>query len=210
LTSLAILIPVKSSGAKSRLAPILSPSERREFETLLLSGVLGALGEARLLRLTFVISSDKKILDLSAHMGAGTILEPRDDGVNSAVIRGVEAVGAPNAVLVLPSDLPLIRASEVRHLLSLREAGVELVIVPSLSFDGTNALLYGPATGLKLSYDDDSFWNHVGSGARKGLSVGISTELGLMFDLDSQEDFAALARSGVTRPAVAFAGRVVR
>jgi len=209
LMSLAILIPVKSKGAKSRLAPLLSPTERRELASLLLSGVLGALGEAGLLRLTFVISSDRNILDLSAHMGAGTIREPGDDGVNSAVIRGVEAAGTPEAVLVLPSDLPLIRASDVKHLLSLRRAGLDVVIVPSLSYDGTNALLYGTTTRLKLSYDDDSFWNHLASGARKGLSVAISSEHGLMFDIDSEEDFKALARTGVKRPAVAFARRAV-
>jgi 2-phospho-L-lactate guanylyltransferase len=210
LTSLAVLIPVKSSGAKSRLSKVLSEPERREFATLLLTGVLGALGRANLIDSSYVISSDRRALGLATRMGAGAISEDKDAGVNSAVTRGIAETGAPGTVLVIPADLPLLRAAEVRRLIALESAGLDVVIAPSSTFDGTNALLFPTVPGLDLSYDNDSFWNHIVAGARKGLSVGVSCTRGLMFDIDSPEDLKTLAQLRINTPAVAFARRMTR
>lgn len=210
MTSLAVLIPVKSSGVKSRLSEVLSSKERQELATLLLSGVLDALGEARMLGACRVVSSDGRVLKFAAEKGAGIVSEPRDDGVNAAVARGIMQEGSAATVLVLPSDLPFIRAREIRHILSLKRAGADVVLVPSSSFDGTNALVFRPSVGLSISYDDDSFWNHLKRGARKGLSVAVSVEPGIMFDVDSPADFLALARSKSVNPPATFARRAER
>jgi 2-phospho-L-lactate guanylyltransferase (CobY/MobA/RfbA family) len=82
-----------------------------------------------------------------------------------------------------------------------------VVIAPSASFNGTNALVFSPKAGLALSYDRDSFWNHIRASGRKGLSVGVSSEPGLTFDLDSPHDLRLLARSKARNPAVEFARR---
>jgi 2-phospho-L-lactate/phosphoenolpyruvate guanylyltransferase len=210
LKPLAVLIPVKSSGPKSRLSEVLSLKERQELGALLLGGVLKALRQAGLLGVSHVISSDKSVLEYATGHGARAIPEPRDAGVNSAVIRGIKGAGFPDSVLVLPSDLPFIRGAEIRHLLTLKSLGFDAVLVPSSAFDGTNALLFAPSSGLTLSYDDNSFWNHLKAGARKGLSVGVSSGRRLMFDVDSAEDLRALARSRADTPLAAFAGRAGR
>jgi 2-phospho-L-lactate guanylyltransferase (CobY/MobA/RfbA family) len=111
---------------------------------------------------------------------------------------------------VLPADLPLLQAAEVRHLVALKSAGLDVVIAPSLAFDGTNALLFSTVKGLPLSYDNNSFWNHMEAGARKGLSIGVSSAKGLMFDVDSPEDLKTLARSGANTPPATFARRKMR
>ena len=209
MSPFAVLIPVKSSGTKSRLAPVLSLAERRELQTLLLSGVLRALREAGLLAETRVVTSDRQILRLAASSGAGTVREDRDRGVNAAVGAGIRALGRTSRVLVLPSDLPLLRASEVRHLATLGEL-LQVVIAPSATFNGTNALVFSPGAGLKLSYDRDSFWNHIRGSGRKGLSVGVASEPGLTFDLDSPQDLRILASSKARNPAVGFARRATR
>ena len=191
------------------MSSVLSRGERQELESLLLSGVLGALREAGLLAATHVVSSDPEILRLATRTGAGTVLEARDEGVNAAVYLGVDALGRPPKVLVLPSDLPLLRASQLRLLLSLSEM-LQVVIAPSTSFDGTNALVFSPRAGLPLSYDNDSFWNHVRASGRKSLSVGVVSKPGLTFDLDSPDDLCKLAHARVNAPAVVFARRAVR
>ena len=127
----------------------------------------------------------------------------------AAVVAGVRAVGRASRALVLPSDLPLLRASEVKHLVSL-SGQLQVVIAPSASFNGTNALVFPPDAGLALSYDRDSFWNHIRASGRKGLSVGVCLDPGLTFDLDSPEDLRVLARSGGRNPAVEFARRAAR
>jgi 2-phospho-L-lactate/phosphoenolpyruvate guanylyltransferase len=208
LNSLAVLIPVKASGIKSRLSSVLSRAERRELEFLLLSGVLKALRGAGLIAVTHVVSSDSDVLRLATSSGAGAIRETEDKGVNSAVVAGIEAMGRPARVLVLPSDLPLLHPSELRHVLFLSEL-LQVVISPSASFNGTNALVFPPRAGLALSYDRSSFWNHIRASGRKGLSVGVSSKPGLTFDLDSPEDLLDLARSRTDSPAVAFARRAI-
>jgi len=201
-----VLIPVKSSGAKSRLASVLSLAERRELESLLLTGVLKVLLRAGLVAQTHVVTSDQEMLRLAVLHGARPLNEEGDLGVNSAVRAGIRALGIPLRVMVLPSDLPLLRASEVKHLMWLSEL-VRVVIAPSASFNGTNALVFSPKAGLALSYDRDSFWNHIRASGRKGLSVGISSEPGLTFDLDTPRDLRLLARSRARNPAVEFARR---
>jgi 2-phospho-L-lactate guanylyltransferase len=201
-----VLIPVKSSGAKSRLASVLSLAERRELESLLLTGVLKVLLRAGLVAQTHVVTSDQEMLRLAVLHGARPLNEEGDLGVNSAVRAGIRALGIPLRVMVLPSDLPLLRASEVKHLMWLSEL-VRVVIAPSASFNGTNALIFSPKAGLALSYDMDSFWNHIRASGRKGLSVGISSEPGLTFDLDTPRDLRLLARSRARNPAVEFARR---
>lgn len=210
MTSTTVLIPVKSSGVKSRLSRVLSEPERHEFTELLLKGVLKALGQAHLLISSYVVSSDGMILTLARQMGAGAIPEPQDAGVNSAVFRGMKVLRPNEDVLVIPLDLPLLQASELRHLMDLKSAGLDVVMVPSSSFDGTNALLFSPTQKISLSYDDNSFWNHMESCAKNGLSVGICSQGGVTFDVDSPEDLRSLARSGMNRPAVAFARRVTQ
>ena len=200
---------MKSSGAKSRLSSVLPLREREELESLLLSGVLGALRKAALLPATHVVSSDPVILRLATRSGAGIVREAGDKGVNAAVEAGVSALGRPLKVLVLPCDLPLLRASQIRHIVSLSEL-MQVVIAPSTSFNGTNALVFSPNMGLPLSYDDDSFWNHIRASSQRGLSVAVVSNPGLAFDLDSPEDLQKLAHVRARTPAGAFARRAFR
>jgi 2-phospho-L-lactate guanylyltransferase len=113
-------------------------------------------------------------------------------------------------VLVLPSDLPLLRASDIRKILTLKSKGLDVVLSPSQAFDGTNALLFPRGSPVRLSYDDNSFWAHLASAASHGLSVGVYAGTGVMFDVDSPEDLDALARTDINSKAAAFARRVDR
>ncbi len=209
MKSMAIIIPVKSMKVKSRLSAVLTEAQRREFEDLLLSDLLGVLKRAGLIAQVGVVSSDSGILRLAEYEGAHGVPEPGDRGVNAAVLRGIKAAVGATKVTVLPSDLPLLTASQFRDLLALSSAGLDVAIAPSQGFDGTNALTFSPGSGPALSYDDNSFWNHLYDSARKGLSVGVCCERGLMLDMDSPADLEALARSGSRRPSAEFARRVI-
>lgn len=205
--TIAIIVPVKSSGRKSRLSGLLGRPEREEFARLLLVDVLRALKVARLLSSTWVVSPDESILGLASRAGSRTLKEPGDAGVNAAVFRGLGPIAGGSRALVLPADLPLLKGSEVRRFIEMTK-GLDVGIAPSKGFDGTNALLF--SSRLRLSYDHDSFWNHLSGAAREGLSVGVCTEPGLMFDVDTPEDMRMLARSGSDRPSAKFARRTTR
>lgn len=177
---------------------------------MLLSSVLRALEDAAMLELTNVVTSDQEVLRLARRLGANGIPEAEDEGVNSAVYKGIKAVRSHDALLVIPSDLPLLRAADIREVARLRTAGMDVVVSPSQGFDGTNALAFSPSSGLELSYDNNSFWNHLASAARNGLNTAVSCRPGFMFDVDSPEDFHRLASARQHAPAVSFARRAGR
>jgi 2-phospho-L-lactate guanylyltransferase len=206
---LAILIPVKSKGAKSRLSKELTPAQRNEFTILMLRDLLDVLKKARMIRDCYVVSPDNVVLLIASSSGAGTIREERDMGVNAAVAKGINQTES-ETVMVIPSDLPFLSPSDVRRLISMKSSGLKVVLTPSTGFDGTNALLFSRKQPVSLSYDSNSFWSHLESAGRAGLSVGIYSGEGAMFDVDSNGDFYALARSRVKRRSVSFAKKVLR
>jgi 2-phospho-L-lactate guanylyltransferase len=207
MSSLAILVPVKSASVKSRLSSVLSARARVEFSKLLLEDVLRVLSGAGLIDVTHVVTPDRETLRLAGGFGARGVAEEKDQGVNAAVQRGIKEAGHPERVLVIPSDLPLLQVSDMKEVLRLISVGLDVVITPSQGFDGTNALAFSPDSGLMLSYDQNSFWNHLASAARKNLTTAVSCRRGLMFDVDSPQDFRMLARTNMTRPSVRFARR---
>jgi len=196
MNRLAVIVPVKSAGKKSRLSPLLSPPERREFAISLFTELMGTLAKAGLIRSCRVVSSDREVLAAASTLGAVPIPERSDSGVNSAVRLGMRDAPEASEYLVLPSDLPLLRASDLRGLLRLRDGRPGVVISPSAGFDGTNALIFPRVPRFPLSYDRDSFWKHLGGASRLGLRVGVCARERIMFDVDSPDDLRRLAAAG--------------
>jgi 2-phospho-L-lactate/phosphoenolpyruvate guanylyltransferase len=208
LTKVSVVVPFKATRQKSRLSAMLSEAQRKEFAFALLLDLLDVLKAAGLTSDCIVVTSDPTALAAVAKAGGRGVPEPSDRGVNSAVRLGIEHAGTGD-ILVVPSDLPFLRASEVRALLSFRERGADVVVSPSGTFNGTNALLSPARLRFPLSYDDDSFWNHVASAARLGLTLAVYSGPGVLFDVDSPSEFAALAMSKSRARSAAFARRVV-
>jgi 2-phospho-L-lactate guanylyltransferase len=188
------LIPFKADRKKSRLFRILGQNQRRRLAELMLIDTLGALHKAGLLPRCYVLTSDRKVLALARRLGAQTIVESRDRGVNSAVGMGVRTLGRDRDFIVVPSDLPLLASDEIKNALTLKR-GFDCVISPSHSFDGTNLLIFSGKAAPALSYDSDSFWSHVRGAARKGLSLAVYCGKGVLFDVDTPEDLRALSHT---------------
>jgi 2-phospho-L-lactate guanylyltransferase len=210
LKRLAVLIPFKAKGAKSRLARTLGSAQRQELSELLLRSVLGALKGAGLAQQSCLVSSDPAALAIARDFGARSVREPRDEGVNAAVEWGMAKVSEADDFMVVPSDLPLLRPAEVRLALELKDSSAQIVISPSRAFDGTNLLIVSRSHLIPLRYDDDSFWNHIAEGSRRGLSVRVVTSLGFVFDVDTPRDFSELAGLRINTPVARFARTVLK
>ena len=210
MNTLAVVVPVKSDGGKSRLSPVLTANERKAFARSMFLGLLGALTKAGLIGSCMVVSSDRDALKFAAALGARPVRERADSGVNSAVHAAMAAAPKAGEFLVLPSDLPLLRAPDVLGLLRLRALGPEIVLSPSSSFDGTNALLFPRDPSFPLSFDRDSFWNHLDGASGLGFSVGVCARRGIMFDVDSPADLMRLAGSKARSESAGLARELAR
>ena len=205
----AVLIPFKGAEFKSRLSPVLGKAQRREFAYLLLADLLRTLRKAGLTRQSYVISSDLGARETVDRFGVSFMLEPKARGVNSAVRFGMGRLKGRDRFMVLPSDLAMVSVADLRLALALGRE-LSLVIAPSSSFNGTNLLLFPRRMERSLSYDNDSFWNHVAAAAGLGLRTAILTRRGLVFDVDTPADARALAESKTSSGAARYLRRLAK
>jgi 2-phospho-L-lactate guanylyltransferase len=187
-------VPVKTlSEAKSRLQSVLSDAERLEISLQMLHRVLSALQDAKLVDKWLVISRDPRVLDIAQDKHGLPLLED-GLGLNSSLeqaSRWADAQGAA-AILVVPSDLPLITAREIDML--IRQAGSEpcAVIAPSRHGEGTNALLLRPPGALPFCFGPGSAARHAEEARRRGLSVRFHVSESFGLDIDTEEDLREL------------------
>jgi 2-phospho-L-lactate guanylyltransferase len=209
LKDITVIVPFKGANTKTRLSTVLDEVQRRQLSLLMLREVLGVLAETGLAGSCEVVSPDRGALGLALKMGAEPVGERSNRGVNAAVLTGMKKA-KNDGIMAIPADLPLLKASEIRAAVALKSRGVDVVLSPSSSFDGTNLLLFSRDRPLALSYDRNSFWNHLADAAKKGLSVAIHTGRGVMFDIDTVDDLKRLGQMRIRSPPVAFAKRALR
>lgn len=196
--SLCAVVPVKALWeAKSRLGSALGPEERAELTLRMMEGVVSALREAGVENVC-VVSPDCSVLEAAEGCGAAPLLQ-ESRGLNPALeeARRWSLGQGASGLLVLPADLPLLRARDVREILELAE-GSEVVISPDETRSGTNALLMQPPDAIPFAFGPGSFEAHLRLSRERGLSVALCERESLASDLDTTEDLARLA--GALRP----------
>jgi 2-phospho-L-lactate/phosphoenolpyruvate guanylyltransferase len=195
------VVPVKDlRDTKSRLAPILDPGARAGLTLYMRGRVVRAIAEAGVEDIC-VVSPDRMVLEEAKRRGA-TPLVQESRGLNPALEEGRRwalELGA-STLLVLPADLPLLDAGDVRAV--LQEMGEEpsVVISPDGMRCGTNALLMQPPDVLPFAFGVDSFEAHLGAARLRGLDVRICERPHLAFDLDTAGDLNRLREAGAARP----------
>jgi 2-phospho-L-lactate/phosphoenolpyruvate guanylyltransferase len=195
------VVPVKDLwGTKSRLKPILNPSARAGLTLYMMGRVVSALKEAGVENVC-VVSPDLIVLD-EAREHAATPLLQESRGLNPALEEGRRWAmdrGA-SALLVLPADLPLLEAQDVRAVLEGVSDEGSVVISPDSASAGTNALLLRPPYALPFAFGPGSFEAHLRAARERGLDVRVCERPHLAFDLDTAEDLARLDEKEVPRP----------
>ena len=79
-----------------------------------------------------------------------------------------------------------------------------VVLSPSREFNGTNLLLLGRGSRLKLSYDRNSFSSHLAAAARSGFSVAVYCSWTVTLDIDSVEDVRLALARGIKNGTTTF------
>ena len=147
------VVPVKRLGyALGRLSGVLDRAGRRVLQSAMLGDVLAALaGSARLGEIV-VVTSDPRARAVAESVGARTV--PDHDppqGINAAVAMGIAALDARSALVVV-SDLPLITAADVDHLVGAGHR--EAVTWVPLADEARRGFLQSAGWGPDTAYRD--------------------------------------------------------
>jgi 2-phospho-L-lactate guanylyltransferase (CobY/MobA/RfbA family) len=135
-------------------------------------------------------------------MGAAVIREPAETGETGAVdfARLEMKRAGREAVLILPGDMPLVRASDVEQVLAKVPDGATApfaLLVPSHDRLGTNALLLAPPDVIKLRFGYDSFSYHMSQVSALSLPLRFFENEAIGLDIDEPQDlrrFLAVGR----------------
>mgnify|MGYP002634317775 CR=1 FL=1 len=204
------VIPIKDlENAKTRLAPALSPAERRGLFQAMAEDVLAAATAARGLAGVLVLTNDPQAMALAERFGARVAGEPRNVGQSEAVARAAGLVMAEGAegVLTLPADAPLATAAEIESALARHPmTRPAMTIVPDQARRGSNCLILTPGDLIPLHFGHVSFAPHLAEAERRGVSPHILDDLpGIALDVDTPADLAAALATGRDTRATAYA-----
>lgn len=197
MTTLTI-IPVKHlSKAKSSLSTALTLAQRRELVLNMLADVLNAVRDARSVAGTIVISPDEEVLNFARNNGVIGILEPGIE-LNEALKLAIDqaALKGASSVLILPSDLPLLRAADIENIIAMASPPRDVVIAPSKD-NGTNALLLLPPDVINLRFGGESFPSHLAEARRVGIRPHIYRSTNIAIDIDDVEDLLKIETHGL-------------
>ncbi len=192
--NVAALLPVKGfRNAKQRLRPLLDCAARELLAESMFRDVLREVRLARGLVGTFVVTGDDKVASIAAAAGAEVIRETAENGETGAVdFARLELKNAGcEAVLILPGDMPLVRARDIEQILGqVPEAATApfALLVPSHDRLGTNALLLAPPDVIELRFGYDSFTFHSAQATAQGLPLRCFENEHVALDIDEPQD----------------------
>ena len=171
--------------AKRRLAEHLSARDHREAVTALLADALDLCASASFFT-WLVVSDDDEVLRRAQERGFGTVTD-RGRGLNDALALAVDVAaqaGATSATII-PSDVPLAWAGDLRDILDTGETS-DIVVVPSRD-GGTNALYLSPPDVMSPHFGTASFTAHLAEAERLGKRCSILSLARLELDIDTIE-----------------------
>ncbi len=174
-----VLVPLKALGrAKSRLANALSPGERAGLMRTLLEGVVGAVREAGVERITVVTAEPLEGYELWNDRGLAW---------NDALAAATDEVVTAPLVAFVSADLPLLQPEEIEELLEATPAR-GIAIARALD-GGTNAVSMRPPGLVRTHFGEPG---SAAVHAELGVEHVILDLPGLAFDVDTPEDLARM------------------
>jgi 2-phospho-L-lactate guanylyltransferase len=190
------IVPIKPlRRGKSRLAGVLTEKERAELNQCLLINTLDILKEVPGVEYSLVVSRDPEALALAREHGARTVLEHGNPQLNLALSRATQVAKshAIGGVLILPADLPLLRAEDVVTILERAKDPPVVVIAPDRHRQGTTALLVSPVGLIQYNFGPRSFQSHCEQARQAGARLEICELPSLALDVDLPEDLALVS-----------------
>lgn len=189
------LVPLKSpERAKSRLAGVLSPDQRVRVFFALAERVIKSLRATPGIGRVGVVTASADIADFARSLQAEPFVQTTDAGMTAALTAGLAELRAfaPERVLMIPGDLPLISPAALQAFLDAAHEGEGVTVVPDRRRVGTNLLLCSPPCAIAPCFGGHSFERHLAAAAAAGVAARVVNDDDLALDLDEPDDLAHL------------------
>jgi 2-phospho-L-lactate guanylyltransferase len=149
-----------------------------------------------------VVTGDDQVAAMASALGAEVIREAEERGETSAVDFARQELQSAGweAVLIVPADMPLVRAADIEQVLARvleRATAPFALLVPSHDRLGTNALLLAPPGVIKLRFGYDSFSFHMGQVTAQGLPIRYMENEHMALDIDEPKDLEQFLSYGL-------------
>jgi 2-phospho-L-lactate/phosphoenolpyruvate guanylyltransferase len=191
------ILPVKRfADAKRRLAAGIDDERREALVAAMLEDSLEAIGEARSIEQTVVVTGDPRAQEIVSAGGVEVLPDPADEGHVVAALAGIARaeVDGADCVVLLPGDCPLLDPKELDRLLTGVPASF-VTIVPDRHGTGTNALVLSPPGTIRPAFGEGSCERHVAAAREAGVPFAVEELPSLALDLDTPADVIALTRA---------------
>jgi 2-phospho-L-lactate guanylyltransferase len=191
------LIPVKAfDNAKSRLRAVLSAAECSALALNMARDVAAAVRGADAVHGLTLLGGGPDIRELATTLGCEYIEEfPEVDlsGNLNVAARQLAATGV-NTLIILPGDLPTLRAADVADLIADTPAG--LALCPAGRDGGTNALIVSPPDAIPFHFGVHSARRHLEAARDAGINSREIPHRAFNVDIDTPDDLIWLCRQG--------------
>jgi 2-phospho-L-lactate guanylyltransferase len=190
----SVVVPAKRLAfAKTRLRPLTSaggsPSAHADLVLALLADTVAAALACPVVGGVLVVTDDPAAAAEVTRLGARTVPDEPDSGLNPALEHGARTAGGP-AVAALSSDLPALGPGELAAALAAAEAAPRCFVADAHGTGTT--LLTAVGTPLRPAFGPGSAAAH-----RAGGAVELSGDWpGLVRDVDTAADLRAALKLG--------------
>jgi len=186
--SVQVVIPFKLENAKSRLAPMLLPEERKQLAYAMLRDVLEAVSGTGLV----TILSRPGFHELKLRLDVDVVESGLElnDALNSFIEKW-EGMGWPTDLLIVMSDLALLTKDDMLGILGTPG---DVVLSPGRG-GGTNMVLIRRPE-FRTCYTGISFTRHLNFAQRLGMQVGIYSSYRAGCDIDEPTDLTEVLIHG--------------
>ena len=192
------VIPFKKENAKSRLAEVLSETQRQKLALCMLFDVISALEKSgKFDEIDILNSSFSSIMNTDFPLNINILLNEKslNDALNEYLRKSAEHWGG--TVFIIMADMPLVTEKQVIELTNMK---ADIVIAPG-SGGGTNALLIRDPEKFHVDYYGTSFLDHLQIAKEAGLSVDVYDSFLVSTDMDEPDDLVELLIHGHGRAA---------
>lgn len=181
-----VVIPIRSfDDAKTRLAGVLSPTDRRRLAEAMAERVVRAAHDLPV----HIVSDDTSVSRWATALGA-SVVSPAVSGLNPSVTAAVAhlrtELDPSQRIIVAHADLPV--AADLRVV-----TGPGVAIAPDTVRDGSNVLSLPAHAEFTFHYGPGSFRAHADEAKARGLELTVIDDASLALDVDDPADLAALA-----------------